>query len=175
MAETYANWGKGKVKLTWKPGCGLPPRHLITSVHGFCFYENRLLLVKLKHRGWDFPGGHIEGSETPEECFQREALEEGDVSGVCRLLGWVVVDHEENPKWDETSPYPKVGYQVYYRMDIEQLHPFRAEFESVQRQFILPKEISNYHHEGWKNFHQHILDAATALDEGLERMEFFDQ
>ncbi|WKA52331.1 NUDIX domain-containing protein [Planococcus liqunii] len=173
MAKTYVNWGSGKVELAWEQGSDLPPRELITSVHGFCFFQNRLLLVKLKHRGWDFPGGHIEGSETPMECFQREALEEGYVSGNCQLLGRVVVDHEENPKWDENSPYPKVGYQVYYRMDIEELHPFRAEFESVERKFITPQEISRYYHGGWQDFYQEILDAACRLEDGVEGVNFY--
>ncbi|MBZ5201091.1 NUDIX domain-containing protein [Planomicrobium chinense] len=173
MAETYVNWGNGKVKLTWERGDALPPRQLITSVHGFCFYQKQLLLVKLKHRGWDFPGGHIEEGETPERCFQREALEEGYATGKCQLLGWVVVDHGENPNWDKTSPYPKVGYQVYYRMEIEALHPFGAEFESVERQFISPEEISNYYHGGWRDFYQEILDAACHLEDGLEGVDLY--
>ncbi|MFP3362029.1 NUDIX domain-containing protein, partial [Planococcus sp. SIMBA_143] len=74
--------------------------------------------------GWDFPGGHIEEGETPEECVKREAYEEGYVSGSCSLLGYIIVDHSENPNWNEDSPYPKVGYQVFYCMDIDHLHDF---------------------------------------------------
>jgi 8-oxo-dGTP diphosphatase len=110
----------------------LPPRELIKSVHGFCFIDDKLLLVNLNHRGWDFPGGHIEYEETPEECIEREAYEEGYVTGICILLGHIIVDHHENPKWDESSPYPKVGYQV--SMDIEKLHDLKPSM-SRQKEF----------------------------------------
>lgn len=68
MKSKYVNWGGSKVKLTWKRDSQLPPRKLITSVHGICFKEEKLLLVNLNHRGWDFPGGHIEHEENPEDC-----------------------------------------------------------------------------------------------------------
>lgn len=99
MTTMYVNWGEAKVKLTWKPAEIYPQRNLITSVHGFCFYKNQLLLVNLDHRGWDFPGGHIETNETPLECVKREVMEEGYVEGKCHFLGYIVVDHRENSKW----------------------------------------------------------------------------
>ena len=43
-------------------------------------------------------------------------MEEGYVQGKCKLLGYIIVDHNDNPKWNKESPYPKVGYQVFYRM-----------------------------------------------------------
>lgn len=93
MTTTYVQWGDGKVKLTWVADKQLPQQNLITSVHGFCFYKEKLLLVDLHHRGWDFPGGHIEPDEMPAQCLQREAMEEGYVEGTCQLLGYMVVDH----------------------------------------------------------------------------------
>jgi 8-oxo-dGTP diphosphatase len=159
MTTTYVNWGDAKLKLTWVPDDRLPQQNLITSVHGFCFHENKLLLVDLHHRGWDFPGGHIEMGETPEDCFKREAMEEGYVQGSCHLLGYIVVDHNENPKWDESSKYPKVGYQVFYRMNITQMQSFEGEHESSQRIFINPKEVANYYHD-WHELYQEILDVA---------------
>ncbi|WP_254871111.1 NUDIX hydrolase [Bacillus sp. Marseille-Q1617] len=131
----------------------------ITSVHGFCFENDRLMLVNLNHRGWDFPGGHIEAGETPEECIKREAYEEGYVSGSLFLLGHITVDHSDNPVWDEDGPYPKVGYQVFYRMDIDQLHEFEGQYESAERKFIIPLEVSHYY-EGWNGVYQEILEAA---------------
>lgn len=158
MTVTYANWG-GKVKLSWFPGTDLPERKLITSVHGFCFYNKQLLMVDLDDRGWDFPGGHIENGETPEECFKREAMEEGYVEGDCALLGVIEVNHFENENWSETSPYPKVGYQVFYRMDIKKLHPFKGEHEASRRTFIDVKKFAHYF-QGWNEIHQSILEEA---------------
>ncbi|WP_419961766.1 NUDIX hydrolase [Psychrobacillus sp. BM2] len=162
MTTKYVSWGNSKIKLTWKRDSQLPPRNLITSVHGFCLKEGKLLLVNLNHRGWDFPGGHIEHEETPEDCLKREAYEEGYVTGSIFLLGHIIVDHNENPKWDASSKYPKVGYQVFYLMNIDRLHDFQAQFESAERILINPGEVIEYYHD-WNELYQEILDYALAL------------
>ncbi|MEI4803207.1 NUDIX domain-containing protein [Bacillus sp. FJAT-51639] len=159
MTTIYVKWGESRVKLTWEKNNKLPQNDLITSVRGFCFQGNKLLLVDLNHRGWDFPGGHIESDETPEECCKREAMEEGYIEGECELLGHIIVDHSENPLWNETSPYPKIGFQVFYKMHITKLHPFEAKYESAQRKSVNPNETSSYHHE-WNSLYQEILDCA---------------
>ncbi|TMW72789.1 NUDIX hydrolase [Alteribacter natronophilus] len=160
MISKYVKWGEAEVKLTWKHDNQLPPGELITSVHGFCFKDKNLLLVKLNHRGWDFPGGHIEYGENPDECLKREAYEEGYVTGSCSLLGYIIVDHSENPNWDENSPYPKVGYQVFYRMNIDQLHDFKAKYESEERILINPSEVTVYY-QNWNELYQEILEHAS--------------
>ena len=162
MTSTYVNWGEATVKLTWQRDSQIPCRDLITSVHGFCFHEEKLLLVNLHHRGWDFPGGHIEVDETPEECLTREAREEGYVEGRCHLVGYVTVDHTENPIWNEKSRYPKVGYQVFYRMDIDHLHKFEAEYEAAERIFIHPNKVQEYY-SNWHDLYQEIMNCALTI------------
>ncbi|QFT89642.1 NUDIX domain protein [Bacillus sp. THAF10] len=159
MTSTVVNWGLSKVKLTWKAQQSPPPRDLVTSVHGFCFFEGKLLLVNLNDRGWDFPGGHIEQGESPEACFQREAMEEAYVSGECTLLGCIEVDHTENPNWNNQSPYPMVGYQMFYCMDIISFHPFEAKFESFDRTLIEPMKLKDFY-TGWNAVYEEILTEA---------------
>ena len=73
-----------------------------------------ILMVQHPERGWEFPGGHIEEAEHPEEALHRELMEE--VGGRGTLLAWnksyypngwvglVSVDDEEVPfsqqHWD---------------------------------------------------------------------------
>lgn len=162
MTEYYADWGQSRVKLTWHPSTSLPPLHLITSVHGFCYLDGRLLLVDLRERGWDFPGGHKESEESPESCFKREVLEEGYAEGDCSLLGHISVDHSACPNWTENSRYPLIGYQVFYRMEITRLLPFKAAFESARRTFIDPAETGHYY-KGWNPVHKQALEDSLQM------------
>ncbi|GIO25550.1 NUDIX domain-containing protein [Ornithinibacillus bavariensis] len=113
MESIYVDWGNSTVKLTWLRDFQAP-RELVTSAHGFCFHEGKVMLVDLDNRGWDFPGGHVMPGETPEDAFKREVMEEGYVEGDCFYLGAIEVNHRENPNWDGLSPYPVAGYQVFY-------------------------------------------------------------
>ena len=160
--NTYVDWAGSRVKLSWRKSQCLPPIEKITSVHGLCFKNDDFLLVDLPHRGWDFPGGHREKDETPEECIKREAMEEAYVEGQITQIGYIIVDHSENKNWSEDSQYPKVGYQVFYRMDVQTLHPFQGFYESNQRIFIHPSEVREYYSK-WTDFYEMILREGIEL------------
>jgi len=159
VQSSYVHWGSSRVKLSWKRKMNLPELHLLSSAHGFCVYEGELLMVYLNERGWDFPGGHLESGESPETCFKREAMEEAYIEGKCTYLGCLEVDHHDNPAWNESSTYPKVGYQVFYKMDIHTFHPFIINGESSQRTLIHPIEVADYYQD-WQHIYQEILDDA---------------
>ncbi|MET0787235.1 MAG: NUDIX domain-containing protein [Paenisporosarcina sp.] len=159
MTSIYVDWGLSRVKLTWIPSKQPPIPEFITSVHGLCFLDNQLLLVDIKKRGWNFPGGHIELNETPLECVKREVMEEACVEGDCEYLGYVEVNHNENPNWKSNSPYPVIGYQTFYRMDITNVLPFAKQFESQERKFIPPNESTNYVVD-WHEVYEEILQTA---------------
>lgn len=161
---TYVDWGGGRIRITWMENAPLPPADLVTSVHGFCFHDGKLMLVDLNHRGGDIPGGHRDPGESPEETFIREAREEGYVEGRCTYLGCSEISHEENPEWKPGGKYPKVGYQVYYRMEIDRLLPFEAEYESSHRFFVDPADAPRHHHN-WNPMLDQILAAAQRAGE----------
>ncbi|MFZ5813964.1 MAG: NUDIX hydrolase [Bacillota bacterium] len=162
---TYVDWNGGRIRITWLPGAPLPPLELVTSAHGFCFFEGKVMLVDLDQRGGDIPGGHREPGETPEQTFRRECREEGSVEGRCTYIGCAEIDHSENIHWQPGGRYPRIGYQVFYRMDIERLLPFDAAFESRRRFFVEPAEAPRYHHQ-WHPLLDQILQAA--LEAGPE-------
>jgi 8-oxo-dGTP diphosphatase len=134
-------WGSGIVELTWIGSVHLPKLEMVTSVHGCCFVQGKVLLVNIWSRGFTFPGGHIEAGETPEEAFHREVLEEGYVKGRARQVGMIEVSHRNNPQFDPKGKYPLVGYQVFYRMDIEEVLPFIRNEESSCLVWAEPSEV----------------------------------
>jgi len=156
------NWA-GRIRLEWlgRPA-ELPPVELITSVHSLCFLHGKLMLVDLNHRGWDIPGGHREPGESPEACVLRETMEEGYVRGVPTLVGLVQVDHSENDQWRPGGKYPRIGYQAFYRVDITEVLPFGAAFESARRIFVAPDEARRLHHR-WNRMLERALEAAMGL------------
>jgi len=103
--QIYVNWSGHQLKLTWFQNHRIDDVSKVTSVHGVCFYQGNVLLVHVDGRGFNFPGGHIEKGETPEEAFHREAFEEGYVKGSINYLGAIEVSHEENPLFNANSKY----------------------------------------------------------------------
>ncbi len=75
------------------------------------------------------------------------------------MLGHITVDHSENPQWTEESCYPKIGYQVFYKMNITKALHFDGAFEASLRTFIDPSEVASYYHK-WNALYQEILDYA---------------
>ncbi|WP_102691326.1 NUDIX domain-containing protein [Rummeliibacillus pycnus] len=141
MKTITVDWDGQKVKLTWLPQYPLQHQDIITSVHAICFQNDKVLLSKIKKRGFNYPGGHIEKGESPEEALHREVYEEAYVKGEITYLGVLEVNHKENHFFNTRGKYPIMSYQVFYRMDINTCDSFLRENESVARIWVEPSEI----------------------------------
>lgn len=139
--QAYVNWGGHTVSLTWLPHQLIGQSDRVTSVHGYCFFEGKVVLVHVEGRGFNVPGGHMEADETPEDTLHREAYEEAYVKGDVHYIGAIEVDHTENAEFVENGKYPRIGYQLFYRMDITQCLPFLREHETLSRVWVEPEEV----------------------------------
>lgn len=59
---------------------------VLQSVHVFCFYGDKMVLVNHPRSGWSPPGGGIESGETYEQAVIREVKEETNMKVISQKL-----------------------------------------------------------------------------------------
>ena len=139
--QSFVIWDGQTVGLTWQPYKQLQASDIVTSVHGYCFLDEKLVLVQVKGRGFNVPGGHVEKGERPEQALRREVYEEAYIAGELPYIGAIKVAHSENERFVENGKYPMVGYQLFYRMDITKCFPFLRQYETTTRIWVEPEEV----------------------------------
>lgn len=120
-------------KMLWRDGFKLTnQKH--TQVSAYVFNENNQLLIVKNGKTWTIPGGHPELGESYLETLSRELMEEACVTLKCvNYLGAVEV--VEN---DETY------YQLRFTAKVDQILPFKQEWEICERKFINLEDLPNY-------------------------------
>lgn len=129
----------GELRIT-KSGAPAPV-DLTTSVHGLCFLNDSILMVKDRDdRGWNIPGGHIENGETLEAALRRELREEAAASvRSLKPVGYYHI-HIEGPEPENLKgPYPD-GYMQVFFCSLRSLEPFASDHETTARRLFPPIE-----------------------------------
>jgi len=118
----------------------LPAPDICGTAFAFAFQEDRMLLTRLKKRGWDIPGGHIEGEETPDQAAVRETMEEaGVLVEPVQLIGIQELEvFDPLPRDGWSSP---LSAQVFYLCRVVELLPFAPTEEALDRGFFVPADI----------------------------------
>src|SRR5919199_5426584 len=84
----YRAGGDGELEVTFE-ALAIPPRHeLVSSVIGWVFQGEELLLVRQRERGWNLPGGPRQPGEAFRQTLARAAWKEaGAALGRTRPIG----------------------------------------------------------------------------------------
>lgn len=120
-------------KMLWCEGFNLTDqRH--TQVSGYVFNEQNQLLIVKNGKTWTIPGGHPEANETQLQTLERELMEEACVTlKDVHYLGAVEVV-ENNQTY----------YQMRYTAKVDNVLPFKQEWEICERKFVDLKDLPNY-------------------------------
>ena len=105
-----------------------------TQVSGYIFNDKNQLLIVKGGKTWTVPGGHPEQGETQFETLKREIIEEACVTiKDIKYLGAVgVVENGET------------YYQLRYTAKVNEILPFKGEWETDERLFVDLKDLSKY-------------------------------
>lgn len=115
----------------------------VTTVHGLFFNQNKeLLLVKHKRRGWEVPGGHIEGGESFIEAMHRELYEETQMYCTSlRQLGYLKKEALVEKPVDCSYPHP-ISYCLFYTATISRVDDFTGDESIEEARFFSFAEAS---------------------------------
>ena len=112
----------------------------VTTVHGFFKSEGKLLLVRHKNRGWEVPGGHIDGNESFEEAMRRELYEESQMEcGEIYWLGYLKKTALEPAPKDCSYPHP-LSYCIFFSAEITGINQFSGDESIEEARFFTPEE-----------------------------------
>jgi 8-oxo-dGTP diphosphatase len=136
-ARSYTALVKDKlVTFTHLGSQSIPPFHQVTSVSVIPFTKSGdIVAVRLRHRGLDIPGGHVEsGEKIPQATLEREAMEEACISITNPVLTEVV----ESDFFDE-----RPSFMLVYTAFVNKLYPFQTPDNEMsdERLIVTPKKF----------------------------------
>lgn len=122
-----------KCKIWWADGIDLT-NEKYTQVSGYIFNEENQLLIVKNDKNWTIPGGHPELDEKPIETLKREVMEEACTTiKEIYYLGAVGVIEDD-----------KIYYQLRYTAKIDEIEPFKKDWETTERLFVDLADLHKY-------------------------------
>ena len=104
-------------------GSKLPENAIATTTTGLIIWDNKIVLVKHKNRGWELPGGHIEENESEKDALKRELSEEAGLENMTEveMFGFNEIVNPDIEKINKATgkPYPKYAYNPHYLIKTE--------------------------------------------------------
>ena len=135
----------------------VPDFSKVTSVSVVPITESgEIVAVRLKNRGLDIPGGHVEKHEkTPEETLHRELMEEANVTVKDLRLVEVIRSNYFGDNPDDTS------FMLIYVAKVDEINDFTLSDEmSYERVITSPEMFMQDYEAGDKEFMNEILQNA---------------
>ena len=138
----------------------IPPFSKVTSVCVIPFTnEGKIVAVRLKNRGLDLPGCHVEKHEkTPEETLRREVMEEAYITIKKPVLIEIIESDYFGPNPHEAS------YMLIYAAYVDEMFDYKTTDEIAYERIITdkPSFIKEYE-AGDKNVMEDVINRAETM------------
>jgi 8-oxo-dGTP diphosphatase len=130
----------------------MPDFRAVTSVSVIPFTESgNIVAVRLRHRGIDLPGGHVEpGEQTPQETMDREVMEEACMTVRDAVLTEVI----------ESDFFEHASYMLLYGAYVDALSEFIPSDEASERIELSREDFIRQYEAGSKRLMAFAIENA---------------
>jgi 8-oxo-dGTP diphosphatase len=132
---------------------------LVKAVHAYCFYNDKLVIVYAKTKGyWTPPGGGVEPVETLEEAVVREVKEETNM----KILKQTLIGYQDilDPKGTLTQTRSVCIVEPYGEFVSD------PDEDITEIKLIDPNEFKDYF--DWGAIGDHLMERALIVKSNLE-------